>query len=180
MPAAAVAVQPDRRGRWGGADPGPGPAGLHRRRTGVKLVGDITYIPTWEGWVYLATVIDCHSKEVIGWAMDDNYQTPLISVAIERAARNYTLAPGAIFHSDRGSNYTSTVLGQTRDQHNLRRRSGEPEFCYDNAMAESFFAALKNELSHRTVYPTRKHAYRNIARYIERCYNCRRKYSGLE
>ena len=71
------------------------------------MVGDITYIPTWEGWVYLATVIDCHTKAVIGWAMDDNYKTPLISAAIGMAARNHDLPAGAIFHSDRGSNYTS-------------------------------------------------------------------------
>ena len=74
---------------------------------GEKMVGDITYIPTWEGWLYLATVIDCHTKEVIGWATGDNYKTPLIEKAIEMAARNYSLADKAIFHSDRGSNYTS-------------------------------------------------------------------------
>jgi putative transposase len=74
---------------------------------GEKMVGDITYIPTWEGWIFLATVIGCHTKAVIGWAMDDNYKTPLITAAIQMAARNYTLRPGAIFHSDRGSNYTS-------------------------------------------------------------------------
>jgi len=74
---------------------------------GEKMVGDITYIPTWEGWLFLATVIDCHTKAVIGWAVDDNYRTPLIQQAIEMGARNYRLAEGAIFHSDRGSNYTS-------------------------------------------------------------------------
>jgi transposase InsO family protein len=67
---------------------------------GVKMVGDITYIPTWQGWVFLATVIDCHTKEVVGWAMDDNYKTPLIVAAITMAARNRDLQPGAIFHSD--------------------------------------------------------------------------------
>jgi putative transposase len=67
---------------------------------GEKMVGDITYIPTWQGWLYLATVIDCFSKEVIGWATDDNYKTPLIEKAIEMAARNHRLAENAIFHSD--------------------------------------------------------------------------------
>jgi len=71
---------------------------------GLKTVGDITYIETWEGWVYLATVIDCHTKAVIGWAMDDNYKTPLIEKAIEMAARHHNLTDQAIFHSDRGSN----------------------------------------------------------------------------
>ncbi len=117
--------------------------------------------------MYLATVIDCHTKEVIGWAMDDNYQTPLISLAIDRAAKNYRLVPDAIFHSDRGSNYTSSEFERTLARHHLRRSVGRTGICYDNAMAESFFAALKNELVHRTVYPTRKHAYLDIARYIE-------------
>jgi transposase InsO family protein len=69
------------------------------------MVGDITYISTWEGWLFLATVIDCHTKAVIGWAVGDNYRTPLIQQAIEMGARSYPLAEGAIFHSDRGSNY---------------------------------------------------------------------------
>ena len=71
---------------------------------GAKMVGDITYIRTWEGWVYLATVIDCATRKVAGWAMDDNYRTPLITAAIEMAARNLALPADAIFHSDRGSN----------------------------------------------------------------------------
>jgi putative transposase len=72
---------------------------------GQKMVGDITYIPTWQGWEYLATVIDCTTRKVIGWAMDDNYKTPLITRAVKMAARNLDLPAGAIFHSDRGSNY---------------------------------------------------------------------------
>ena len=71
------------------------------------MVGDITYIETWEGWLYLATVIDCATRKLAGWAMDDNYKTPLIGDAIKMAARNMDLPGGAIFHSDRGSNYTS-------------------------------------------------------------------------
>jgi putative transposase len=74
---------------------------------GQKMVGDITYIPTWEGWLYLATVIDCATRKVVGWAMDDNYRTPLITAAARMAARNADLPAGAVFHSDRGSNYTS-------------------------------------------------------------------------
>ena len=76
-------------------------------KPGQKMVGDITYIETWEGWVYLATVIDCATRKIVGWAMDDNYKTPLISSAIRMAARNLDLPDGAIFHTDRGSNYTS-------------------------------------------------------------------------
>lgn len=79
-------------------------------RPGQKMVGDITYVPTWQGWVYLATVIDCHTKAVIGWAMDDNYKIPLIEKAIRMAARNYDLPAGAVFHSDRGSNPRNTSV----------------------------------------------------------------------
>jgi transposase InsO family protein len=146
---------------------------------GVKMVGDITYIPTWQGWVYLATVIDCHTKAVIGWAMDDNYKTPLITAAITMAARNHALKPGAIFHSDRGSNYTSAEFAKELRRLDIRQSVGRTGSCYDNALAESFFAALKNERVHRTQYPTRRHAMKDIARYIELRYNSRRLHSGL-
>jgi putative transposase len=146
---------------------------------GTKMVGDITYIPTGEGWLYLATVIDCHTKGVVGWAMDDNYKTPLISSAIDMAARNNTIAPRAIFHSDRGSNYTSADFAATLARHDMRQSVGRTGICYDNAMAESFFAALKNERVHRTQYPTREHARKDLSRYIEFRYNTRRLHSGL-
>lgn len=146
---------------------------------GRKMVGDITYIPTWEGWVFLATVIDCHTKAVIGWAMDDNCKTPLVEAAIEMAARNHPLARNAIFHSDRGSNYTSAQFASTLAGLGIRQSVGRTGICYDNAMAESFFATLKNERVHRTVYPTREHACRDIARYIEVRYNTKRRHSGL-
>ena len=103
---------------------------------GEKMVGDITYIPTWEGWLYLATVIDCHTKAVIGWAMDDNYKTPLIEKAIEMAARNHPLAGDAIFHSDRGSNYTSCQFAAALRRFNIRQSAGRTGICYDNAMAQ--------------------------------------------
>lgn len=146
---------------------------------GLKMVGDITYIPTWQGWVYLAVVIDCYTKAVVGWAMADNYRTPLITAAIRAAARNQTIQPGAIFHSDRGSNYTSDEYGRELRRLGIRRSVGRTGTCYDNAMAESFFGTLKNERVHRTQYPTRKHATNDIARYIELRYNSRRLHSGL-
>ncbi|MEX0741527.1 MAG: IS3 family transposase, partial [Phycisphaeraceae bacterium] len=146
---------------------------------GAKLVGDITYIETWEGWLFLATVIDCATKKVIGYAMDDNYKTPLISLAITRAAANMTLPQGAIFHSDRGSNYTSEEYAAVLRSLNISQSVGRTGICYDNAMAESFFGVLKTELVHRTQYPAREHARRDIARYIEFRYNTRRIHSGL-
>lgn len=148
---------------------------------GEKFVGDITYIPTWEGWLYLATVIDCHTKMVVGYAMDDNYKTPLITTALRGAvARTTNLALDAIFHSDRGSNYTSHEFATIITELGLRHSVGRTGICYDNAMAESFFAALKNERVHRTVYATRAHARADIARYIEFWYNRARLHSGLD
>jgi len=146
---------------------------------GVKLVGDITYIPTWQGWLYLATVIDCHTKAVVGWAMDHNYKTPLVSAAIDMAVRNHTIQPRAIFHSDRGSNYMSVEFAATLAGHDMRHSVGRTGICYDNAMAESFFAALKNERVHRTQYPTREHAREDLVRYIEFRYNTKRLHSAL-
>ncbi|GIL29170.1 transposase [Actinocatenispora comari] len=146
---------------------------------GTKMVGDITYIPTDEGWLYLATVIDCCTKEVIGYAMDDHYKTPLIEAAIRNAARNRTLADGAIFHSDRGSNYMSADYAATLAELGIRRSAGRTGICFDNAMAESFFGTLKNELVSRTTYPTREVARRDITRYIEFWYNRKRLHSTL-
>jgi putative transposase len=146
---------------------------------GEKMVGDITYIPTWEGWVFLATVIDCYTKAVVGWAMADNYKTSLISAAISMAVRNHHIKEGAIFHSDRGSNYTSAEFGRVLRGFGIRQSVGRTGICYDNAMAESFFAALKNERVHRTQYPTRKRAIDDVARYIELRYNSQRLHSGL-
>ncbi|MER5757626.1 IS3 family transposase [Streptomyces sp. NPDC002088] len=146
---------------------------------GEKLVGDITYIATGEGWLYLATVIDCCTKEVIGYAMDDHYQTPLISRAIRNAARNRNLSAGAIFHSDRGSNYMSAEFGKTLDWFGLRRSSGRTGICFDNAMAESFFGALKNERVSRVTYLTREAARQDITRYIEFWYNRKRLHSAV-
>lgn len=139
-----------------------------------------TYIPTWEGWVYLATVIDCHTKAVIGWAMDDNYQTPLIEKAMRMAARNYPIPGGAIFHSDRGSNYTSAQFANPLRSLGIRQSVGRTGICYDNAMAESFFGTLKNERVHRVIYATRKQAMADIAAYIELRYNKQRLHSGLD
>ena len=146
---------------------------------GRKLVGDITYIRTWAGWLYLATVIDCFNKEVIGYAMADHLRTTLVVDALGMAARNHRLAMDCIFHSDRGTQYTSTEFGAALAVLNMRQSLGRTGCCYDNALAESFFAALKNERVHRTVYPTRNKAKQDIAHYIEIFYNRQRLHSAL-
>jgi putative transposase len=145
----------------------------------LKMVGDITYIETREGWVCLATVIDCATRKIVGWAMDDNYKTPLIVAAVEMAARNLDLPDGAVFHSDRGSNYTSGTFAAALGRLGIRQSVGRTGICYDNALAESFNGTLKNELVYRTVYPTRKKALHDIARWIELRYNRTRLHSGL-
>jgi putative transposase len=146
---------------------------------GVKLVGDITYIHTWEGWLYLALVIDCYSRKIVGWAMGDNYKTPLIQAAIRMAAQNMSLPSGAIFHSDRGSNYTSEEFAKTLEELGIRQSVGRTGICYDNSLSESTNGAVKVELVNREEYPTRAYAEKRVARYIELFYNSRRLHSSL-
>lgn len=147
---------------------------------GTKLVGDITYIDTWEGWLYLATVLDCCTKKVVGYAMADHMRTELITNALGMAARNGHIRPGeTIFHSDRGSQYTSQTFADYTKQLGITRSVGRTGTCYDNAWAESFNGTLKNERVNRTVYPTREHARIDISRYIELRYNQIRLHSAL-
>jgi putative transposase len=148
-------------------------------KPGEKMVGDITYIDTWEGWVFLATVIDCATRKIVGWAMDDNYKTPLISRAIQMAALNLDLPNDAIFHSDRGSNYTSAEFAGVLDGLGIRQSVGRTGICFDNALAESVNGTLKVELVHRKTYATRTAAMGDIARWIELRYNRTRLHSGL-
>jgi putative transposase len=146
---------------------------------GVKLVGDITYIATWQGWLYLATVIDCHTKACIGYALADHMRTDLVIEALRSAASNYPLAEGAIFHSDRGTQYMSAAFAECAQRLGIRRSVGRTGVCFDNAMAESFNAALKVERVNRTEYPTREHARKDVTRYIEFRYNTERLHSAL-
>jgi len=161
----------------------PAPDLVHRDFTadapGVKLVGDITYLPTWQGWLFLATVIDCHTKACIGYAMADHLRTDLVIDALRMAGRNYGIADGAIFHSDRGTQYTSEAFAAAAEELGIRRSVGRTGSCFDNALAESFNAAVKVERVHRTVYPTREHARTDVTRYIEFRYNRRRLHSAL-
>jgi putative transposase len=124
-------------------------------------------------------VIDCFSRKIIGWAMADNYQTPLIQAAIRMAARNLALPSVAIFHSDRGSNYTSEEFAKTLQELGIRQSVGRTGICYDNSLAESTNGAVKVELVNREEYPTRAYAEKKVARYIELFYNSRRLHSTL-
>jgi len=146
----------------------------------TKLVGDITYIRTWEGWLYLATVLDCHTKQVVGYAMADHLRTSLIIDALTMASRKITIRTGiTIFHSDRGCQYTSQEFADVADSLGILRSLGRTGTCYDNAWAESFNGTLKNERVNRTVYPTRDHARIDVSRYIHLRYNQKRLHSAL-
>ncbi len=166
-------------------DPDADPIQDHVRRDftapapGLKMVGDITYIRTWEGWLYLATVIDVCTRQVLGWSIADHMRTSLICDALSMAAGRTDLAPGAIFHSDRGTQYTSREYAKHLGKLDVVGSMGRTGVCWDNAMAESFFAALKNELVYRVVLPTKAKARRLIAEYIEVFYNRQRIHSGL-
>lgn len=148
-------------------------------RPGTKVVGDITYIRTWQGWLYLAVLTDCATREVIGYAMAEHMRTELVCDAVAMAMRNGRLEADCIMHSDRGTQYTSTEYREKLVELGLRHSVGRTGQCWDNALAESFFASLKNERVHHMVYPTRKAAKEDIARYIELFYNHRRIHSAL-
>lgn len=146
---------------------------------GAKLVSDITYVRTGQGWLYVALVIDCCSRAIVGYAMAEHYKTPLIVEAIEMAARNIDIPEGAVAHSDRGSNYTSDDYEKVLTRLGLSRSVGRTGSCFDNALAESTNGFLKVELVHRREFPTRETAMKEIARWIELFYNQRRLHSGL-
>ncbi len=148
-------------------------------RPGVKFVGDITYIHTWAGFIYLATIIDCYSKKVVGWSIKDHMRTELVTDALKNAATTTLIEADAVFHSDHGSVYTSNDYRKLVKTLKMRSSMGRTGVCWDNALAESFFAALKNERVHRTVYATKAQARRDVINYIEGFYNSRRRHSAL-
>ena len=147
---------------------------------GKKLCGDITYIRTWAGFIYLATVLDCCTKKVVGYAMADHMHTSLVCQAIDMAVRRCPIKKGVtIFHSDRGSQYTSQKFLDHLNSYGIRPSVGRTGVCWDNAWAESFNATLKNERVHRMVYPSKDKAIKDIASWIELRYNHVRLHSAL-
>jgi len=141
--------------------------------------GDITYLRTWQGWAYLATVIDLASRRVVGFAVADHMRTSLVQEAMEMALTSRRPAPGLIFHSDRGSQYTSNAFRDLLGRHHVRQSLSRPRQCWDNAVAESFFATLKTELIYRHPLPTIAAARTSVFEYIEVFYNRQRLHSAL-
>jgi len=144
-----------------------------------RYVGDITYISTWEGWAYLATVIDLASRKVVGWALADHMRTELVEEALEMAFVARRPAPGAIFHSDRGCQYTSSDYAELARECKVVLSVGMAGECWDNAVAESFFATIKRELIDTRAWPTRAGLRSAVFGYIEGWYNTRRLHSSL-
>ena len=143
--------------------------------------GDITYIWVDGRFWYLATVIDGCTKEVLGWAISDHMRTELITDALHRAVRRRggRIPPGVIFHSDRGSQYTSNEYGLVCDMYKIRRSMGRRGVCYDNAAAESFFSTIKRELINRYRWNSIRHLKNNLFAWIESWYNRRRLHSSI-
>lgn len=141
---------------------------------------DITYVWTWEGWMYLAVVIDLFSRRVIGWAMASHMRTELVSAALEMALGRRAPAADLLHHSDRGSQYASKVYRKLLDDFGITCSMSRSGNCWDNAIVESFFATLKNELVYRRPWPTRRAARNAIAEYIECFYNPTRLHSSLD
>jgi len=148
-------------------------------RPGVKFVRDITYLHSWQGFVYLATVIDCYSKKVVGWSIADHMRTELVVDALKNAAATTVIEAGAVFNSDHGSVYNSVPYCTLVTRLSMHSSMGKTGVCWDNALAESFFSALKNERVHRTVYATKAQTTRDVIMYIEGFYNSRRRHSAL-
>lgn len=146
---------------------------------GTRLVGDITYLRTGQGWAYLAVVIDLATRMVVGWQIADHMRTSLVVDALAMARDHGHLRPDAIFHSDRGSQYHAHDFVRWCDTHHIVRSMGRTGVCWDNAAAESFFATLKNEMFHRYRFETRARARFAVAEYIELFYNRKRKHSTL-
>jgi len=144
-----------------------------------KWVGDITYIPTGEGWLYLAAVMDLYSRRVVGWAMADHMKQNLTVTALSMALSRCRPKPGLLHHTDRGSQYAATQYQALLHQHHIQVSMSRSGNCYDNAPMESFFATLKAELGHYGWYRTRRQARAEIFEYIEVFYNRYRRHSSL-
>ncbi len=134
-------------------------------------VGDISYIPTQEGWLYLATVIDLYSRKVVGWSMSDRLKAELVNNALLMAIWKRKPSKGLIWHTDQGSQYASHSHRKILKQHQLIQSMSRKGDCWDNAVAESFFHTLKTELTHHHTFKTRQEAKNAIFEYIEVFYN---------
>jgi putative transposase len=144
-----------------------------------KWVCDVTYVPTWAGFLFLAVVIDVFTRRVVGWSVSAFQDTRLVTHALEMALRRRRTVGSVIHHSDQGSTYTSHDFEKACRRAGVQRSMGSVADCFDNAMAESFFATLECELIDRSVFENRQQARRALFDYIERFYNPKRRHSSI-
>jgi putative transposase len=142
--------------------------------------GDITFIATAAGWLYLAVLVDLYSRRVVGWAMGERIDQQLVLDALRMALLQRRVKPGLIHHSDQGRQYASAMYLDLLKRHGMIASMSRRGNCYDNAVAESFFSSLKNELIHHSSYKTRDEARTAIFEYIEMFYNRKRRHQSLD
>jgi putative transposase len=145
----------------------------------VLWIADLTYLRSWEGWLYLAAVQDAYSRRIVGWSMADHMRHELVVDALQMAVSRRRPAPGLIHHSDQGSQYVSLGFGQECAQSGIARSMGSTGVCWDNAVAETFFATLKKEMVYRRSWPTRQELIGEVFEYVEAFYNRQRRHSTL-
>jgi putative transposase len=145
----------------------------------VLWVADITYLRTWEGWIYLAAIQDAYSRRIVGWAMADHMRAELVVDALQMALARRRPQPGLIHHSDQGSQFVSLTFGMAARDAGIAVSMGSRGDAYDNAVAESFFATLKKELIRRRSWPSRRELIGEVFEYIEAFYNPIRRHSTL-
>ena len=142
-------------------------------------VADITYLRTWQGWLYLVAVQDLFSRRIVGWSMADHMRTELVTDALQMALAKRRPGPGLIWHSDQGSQFVALAFGQQARAAGIAQSMGSRGDCYDNSVAESFFATLKKELVDRRSWPEKAELRTEIFDFIEIFYNRRRRHSTL-
>jgi transposase InsO family protein len=146
----------------------------------LAWAGDITFIPTSTGWIYLAVVIDLSSRKIVGWSLADHMRKELVIDALENALRSRRIPKGLIFHSDRGSQYGSIAFRGLLARNQMRQSMSARANPYDNAWTESFIGTLKREMLRGGTFIDRADAYAEIFDYIESYYNTQRKHSSLD
>jgi putative transposase len=168
--------------RDGSATPAPDlvQRDFHAAAPNKLWVADITYVPTLEGFLYLACVLDVCTRRCVGWAMRTTLATEIVTAALDMAILRQRPPSGLIFHSDHGSQYSSAVFGRHCQEAGIVPSMGRVGDCFDNALAESFFATLETELIDREIFPTHEVARIKIFDYIEAFYNPRRRHSSLD
>lgn len=149
------------------------------KRPNERWVADITYLRTWQGWLYLVAVQDLYSRRIVGWSMAEHMRAEFVVDALQMALAHRRPEPGLTFHTDQGSQFVSLAFGQQARAAGIAQSMGSKGDCYDNAVAESFFATLKKELIHRQSWPTKAELRTEVFDYIEVFYNRQRRHSTL-